>query len=527
MEAQTDQVLNGLSKDMFLENCEKKGWVLPGDNSFLERIFNSLFGYNNELLNTLASENVVDTQNRKETLKKLHKGLRDIPEAQRTDVQKEAFLSTEKEIDRIPYIDEADDFTDEMANFGWTAPRDLVGDMFLAAEGLPNDHPYVKQLENMRDGICSTHDGYKCTEDSEFAQLMTYDEINKARALLLESGIDTPASKNAIREMDEHLADIFQEADAQKDDFKLYTLITKMPQEAKGNLMALKDAIGENGPIEYQPIKAALDVIADPHNHSIQTLRRADDILSNELSELASSKSRNDGLYSKSMEVIKIFAPSKVERTAQAALDVDKNLLFNLDLDKFKTLADNIDKLDKAYSGHKNSNEYVAFVRAIKDCGNANSADELWEAKNRLTECAKKYLDHTGLGKASFLHQVSETRRLAAFRALDLTDQDAFTDYSTRANQKRKGPDAISHDRLEDLDGIGKSTGVRKDSVTATTFEEFEAKMGVSSKHKTGKATNSNSNSGTKRSRSFESSASELGKALEDYENSSKIMRMK
>ncbi len=120
---------------------------------------------------------------------------------------------------------------------------------------------------------------------------------------------------------------------------------------------------------------------------------------------------------------------------------------------KFGIIKSNLDKVAHAYTGHTNSGEYNRMVQKLNELTEENDPDQFVRLRGELGEEARKYLDHTGLKKAS--HSNSEIRRKCAFLLMAYTEHPLYEHYAGEANKKRSDEYKISLNKLDSMPGVG------------------------------------------------------------------------
>ena len=156
------------------------------------------------------------------------------------------------------------------------------------------------------------------------------------------------------------------------------------------------------------------------------------------------------------------------ENTADPALK-----LRNIEKEKFNIIKSNLEKVEHAYLGHTNSDEYNAMLQKLDLVIQEPAPDRYAQLKTELGEAAKAYLDHTGLGKA--VHSNSETRRKCAFLLMAYSGNEAYNDYATRANRDRNEEYKISVNALEDMPGVGMPAPARRNRISIAELNGQQA----------------------------------------------------
>lgn len=137
--------------------------------------------------------------------------------------------------------------------------------------------------------------------------------------------------------------------------------------------------------------------------------------------------------------------------------------IMNAQKEKFMVIKANLGRVVHAYLGHTNSEEYNRMIRKLGELTEANDPDRFAELRGELGEQARKYLDHTGLGKAS--HPNSEIRRKCAFLIMAYADHPLYAHYAERANNKRSEEHKISFNTIDNMPGVGAPAPLERNRV--------------------------------------------------------------
>ncbi|MBR1471615.1 MAG: hypothetical protein IJ600_08245 [Lachnospiraceae bacterium] len=424
-----------------------------------------------------------------------------VPEAERSTAMKKTLEETQKQIDRCEHIREAYKYADNVVDMElWCGSdadnRKLFRDMYLAAEGLGEDHPYVQQLKLIGEGRSGIYPEYDLEKGQQgtIAATQTVAELQKAAEILQQSEIHTPAMEQAIAGINKHVDAIrnHHQYRNEQDSFEELMAWAHVTPKQKQNLKdfseTLEKAAGkadlpEDEKRQIKQLQEYAENAAkykrDPNWYELQNGSEGIQKLKEILPAFIGERGTHHRLYDSAMKVLNDLAPEKAKEAEKAAKQTTKDLKeqlelseeecvaaqqkllqqqmdsFEKDLAGFKMMKENLDKVKKSYFRHDNSSLYTNMVNKVNDLCAATGYHEMEQLKAELKQLTTDYLDHTTLKRASSLHPNAETRRLCAFQMLAMTDEETYNKYSADANKLRDKDNQITKERLASIPGVG------------------------------------------------------------------------
>ena len=126
-----ESIFKAAEKWDFVTKCE--GWVYSGDKELLETAadarYNKDGSRNYDISGTLFSmmyRDLGDARSRGNKLDELRRKLEDVPEQNRSEAQSKALQLVEKQISRIPVIEECEKFAKAASGHGWPAAESTL-----------------------------------------------------------------------------------------------------------------------------------------------------------------------------------------------------------------------------------------------------------------------------------------------------------------------------------------------------------------------------------------------------------------
>jgi len=464
-------------KDRFVEAIGKQSFVYAGDRELLADLYDATYNKNHvsnkQLTNVLADirdrkSRLNTPEDRRQTLAKIKESLDQVPEEERDEAYHKASDRVKKEIERVSFLEEADQFGKDVYDKGWIGDQNEFRDLYLAGEGLDKEHPFRKLMEDMRAGKSQSHPEFPATkvqrghriECGVIARLQTHDDLLKAKELL-DKEDRTPAREQALRGIDRCVKQNREYAESQRKempDIRRWMALTPDQRTEFENLSKLLNSDVKARNVKNQLIiSTCLSRLAmDPAQcrNFTDAKRRAEDIraLEKHMPEFIKGLTVDHPLFRRSVQVLGILQPELAEQVSKQA--------FETEMANMKVIKDNFAAVSKSYLGHKNSPEYQNMMNALDEALKSKTPQELIEKKKDLALMTTRYLDHTGLKSASIFHKNAETRRKLAFLTLykcDSPERPWFESYQKSANQVRKKSDKILVRQLLNAPGIGKA----------------------------------------------------------------------
>ena len=474
-------------KATFIKQIKRQKWYLPGDDELFGNIFEARYNKDGKYDPVCdVSTYALNMEDRDKLMARAKEKL--TKRGDNTDADKKALEGIDKQAERKAIIEEAEKFvSDVVKDQKWFYGSErTLRNMYLATEGLPKDHPYVQQLENIRQGITGFHPEFPLKKDlaGKIYVLQTYEEFKKAKELLAETKLETPAVKEAIDNIDQRLTNIRTAAEREREQLPLIVAWNGWDADQLRKFDELEDAINADKQNKPDFRVYGLGYIAKGINNclgmeegtALDTMAKLPEMLPQYMERIGMAHPA----YEKALAVLEIVAPEKAKNLRADVEYVHKSEqlqermdAFDKEMEGFNILKENLAKVEKAYFRHKNSPQYNDMIQKLDDVCKATSEAELAEAKNKLMESAKKYLEHTGLDAASSLHPNAEIRRLCAYDILAKTNEEVFEDFANRGNKERGKDDKISRERLENLPGVGKRAATKnKSNINNLILEE-------------------------------------------------------
>ena len=276
-----ENIFRAAEKWQFVTSCE--GWDYGGDKELLETAadarYNKDGSRNYDISGTLFSmmyRDLGDARSRGNKLDELRRKLEDVPEQNRSEAQNKALQLVEKQISRIPVIEECEKFAKAASGHGWPAAESTLRKLFEAGEGLPKDDPYTVQLENLRNGTTIYHD--KMVQAYSHRQMDAI--LGKMKDALENGGKNTPAAENALREIGETQSRIHDQVETEKayyfSEDRLKSCVG-YEGEKRQALRKIADVIRNSRPalnVEgAKQVTDALDVLTGMHTTSPERLK--------------------------------------------------------------------------------------------------------------------------------------------------------------------------------------------------------------------------------------------------------------
>ncbi len=514
----------------YIRKGQEAGWNSSRDTELLENLYDAFFK-NKELTNeemepslNIESFNGNNLDKRIEFLSNVQKQITKNPVKQGS-VQDTAIGNIQKEIDYLnnTTVRKSYEFADKIIqNNVWTTyvttksdGRELLKDMYMLAEGLPEGHAYKQQMELFTQEKSNIYPEYnlKPGQNGYINAVQSAAEYKKCAELLEKLNSEDPKVKNVIGRINSYVENL-EKSDFYKDQMEKLDLGLKwahMSQEEKDALTDFDKAVHKIPYAEtteeernlatkigflatYNPdytgagfkgnLKLDFAKVKDGFFDFMNNLDESSEIFQKGL-KIVNTTSL-DLLTPEQKELLIIRQENaKVDETVRALErqgQREKSLQYSEDLQKLTELKRKLDSVQKSYIGHSNSTIYDAMVRKLSEAINCESAEDYLNIKKDLTKMTTDYLDHTKLGRASKLHPNAEIRRLCAFDILAITDDDAFKDYQERANQLRKGADKITLDKISRMHGGGTEYKVKVDYEKILQEERAEHKKKTNGK---------------------------------------------
>ncbi len=490
-------------KERFVEAISRQNFTYAGDQELLADLFDARLVRNQNNPNVVQPDKDLsailediqkkrrtlnDPVNRRQTLQDIKESLDRIPEERRGDAHKKASQRIQKEIDRIPFLEEADRFGKELLDRGWFGQQGQFRDLYIAGEGLNREHPYQKLLEDMRNGKSQSHPEFPARRVKKsryftgemIINLQTYDDLGKAKELLEKEGINTPARERAIgviTDMQHATKNLAKSEREMLDEAKGWISLTK---EQRTRLAALDKKLTKDPEAlkheYYTVISTALKGLSKDLSETDGFYRLKENAyhlrqIESKMPRYIQDLSMNHSLFTGLVDALGFINPEMAEQVSKQA--------FETEMANMKVLKDNFAAVSKSYLGHKNSPQYQNMMNALDEALKSKTPQELIEKKKDLALMTTRYLDHTGLKSASIFHKNAETRRKLAFLTLyrcNSPERPWFEGYQTSANQVRKESDKIYVERLLSAPGIGRPLTTQVKEIDAAALAD---KVGV------------------------------------------------
>ena len=347
--------------------------------------------------------------------------------------------------------------------------HDIYADMYKVGLGLPKDHPFNKLLDNLSKGITEMTPDKKISDGFEGYQ--TQEELDEAQRILKGIENKTPEMNKIIAGIDEFREQYASKIQVQKDMYVKEVTFEKGViyqnrsafNDIQKAINSLDDKDKKALPDNYREYRDAFYMLAYPPrlfgHYSYDKIEKAERFITDNAVEFFGSLTTDMPLYQKGIAVIEKVWPDLAEQT-KALATAKTNEVKRLHDDEvlagkvsdMTAVKNTLDGIKKAYFNHDNSPQYERFVNAVTASANAKTLDEYNSLKGELVESATKYLDHTGLDRASKYHDNAEMRRLCAFQVISMAGaEDVITDYLSRANELRNAENKVTKERLDKL----------------------------------------------------------------------------
>ncbi|MCR5634015.1 MAG: hypothetical protein K6F90_01755 [Lachnospiraceae bacterium] len=507
----TDDMVAKESNDderaVFIRRLQNGQYNRPGDEELLKALFDGRFDkygnydkhYQSYAVNKLLPfDSAISREKKLSDIKDLIE--RNIPENERTEHHKKALAEIDRQLkDVIPVMkqeeivrreqqekedaerkaaekaerelnEKAQAFQKKVHDNNFWYHHDIYADMYKVGLGLPEDHPFNKLLDNLSKGITERTPEKKIRENG-WEGYQTQEELDEAQRILKGIENKTPEMNKIIDGIDEFRKEYANKIQKQKDGYVKETTFEKSPiyqnrsafNDIQKAINYLDDKDKKALPGNYREYRDAFYTLAYPPRlfglYRYDKIEKAEKFIADNAVEFFGSLTTDTPLYQKGIEVIEKVWPDLAEQTKALATAKtnevrrlhDEEVLAGKVSD-MSAVKNTLDGIKKAYFNHDNSPEYDRFVRAVTASANAKTLDEYNSLKKELVESATKYLDHTGLDRASKYHDNAEMRRLCAFQVISMAGaEDVITDYLTRANELRNSENKVTKDRLDKL----------------------------------------------------------------------------
>ena len=449
------------------------------------------------------------TEHHKKAIAEINRQLNEVIPAMK---QEEAALEEQRKIEaaRRAEIEKAERELDEKAQAfqksvhenNFYTYSNLYADMYKVGAKMPEDHPFNKLLDNLRKGITEKTPFKNIKEDNSYSGYQTLEELNEAQRILKEVENKTPEINKIITSIDDFRKEYANKAGHQKEDYDKEVAFENGPIVTNKDVLlevenAIRDQREENRaalPENYKEIEEAFKTLAHPKkifgSYTYDSMEKAEKYIADNAVGFFGSLTTDSPVYQKGIVALEKLWPDAVQQTkalATAKTDEVKRLndeaVLAGKVSKLDAVKNTLEGIKKAYFNHDNSTQYERFVRAVTASANAKTLDEYNSLKKELVESATKYLDHTGLDRASKYHDKAEMRRLCAFQVISMAGDEAVAvDYLTRANKLRNAENKVSKERLDKLVING---GKEKTSAEELLKEDRDTFRKESAKNKT------------------------------------------
>ncbi len=490
----------------FIRRMQNGNYNRPGDEELLKTLFDGRFdkdgnfdkNYQRYAVDKLSPNDMAGRREEKlSDIKALIE--KNIPENDRTEHHKKALAEIDRQLkDVIPVMkqeeivrkeqeekeaaerkaaekaerelnEKAQAFQKKVHDNKFWYHHDIYADMYKVGLGLPKDHPFNKLLDNLSNGITERTPDKKISDGFEGYQ--TQEELDEAQRILKGIENKTPEMNKIIAGIDEFREQYASKIQVQKDMYVKEVTFEKgviyQNRSAFNDIQKAINSLDDKDkaalPGNYREYRDAFYTLAYPPrlfgHYSYDKIEKAERFITDNAVEFFGSLTTDMPLYQKGIEVIEKVWPDLAEQT-KALATAKTNEVRRLHDDEvlagkvsdMTSVKNTLDGIKKAYFNHDNSPQYERFVNAVNASANAKTLDEYNSLKKELVESATKYLDHTGLDRASKYHDNAEMRRLCAFQVISMAGaEDVITDYLSRANELRNAENKVTKERLDKL----------------------------------------------------------------------------